>query len=405
MTAHPRSGSPVMSELQVALIGALLVAVGPISMSLYTPAMPEIVLALGTTEAMVKMTLSLYFAGFAFTQLICGPLSDGLGRRPVMIAFMSIYLLACVLAVFAPTIEVLLTARFLQGVGSAAGIAISRAIVRDVFADERSARIMNLMGMLLSVAPALAPAIGGLTLQVSHWRMLFVLMTLMGVGTIWVLVFFMRETVTPDRSRIRPQALIASYRTLLASPHFMLTSLVVAGAVGAIYTLATVLPFILMDIVGLSPTTFGGGMILQAGMYLVGALVVQALLRHTGAHELVPTGLAFMALASVALLLLLAIIGPTFLTIMVPIAVYSFGVAFVMPAMLMTSLAPFPHMAGAASALTAFLQMGMGLLGSALAALFTNSVLALATVVPAMAAGAIISWIVWNRRVRPGLFK
>ena len=116
-----------MSERRVGLIGALLTAVGPISMAVFTPAMPELVHAFGTTEAAVKLTLSLYFAGFAFAQLVCGPLSDGFGRKPVIVAFMGIYLVATLVAILAPTIYVLIAARLLQGVGAAAGVAISRA--------------------------------------------------------------------------------------------------------------------------------------------------------------------------------------------------------------------------------------------------------------------------------------
>ena len=157
MNVHPTApvAAPLMSERRVSLLGALLVAIGPISMALFTPAMTEIVRAFGTTEAAVKMTLSLYFAGFALAQLVCGPLSDGFGRKPVALAFMGIYLLASALALFAPTIEFLIAARFLQGVGAAVGVAISRAVVRDLFTNERSARIMNLIGMILGIGPAI----------------------------------------------------------------------------------------------------------------------------------------------------------------------------------------------------------------------------------------------------------
>src|SRR6476620_11456489 len=112
--------APLMSERRVGLIGALLAAVGPISLALFTPAMPEIVHAFGTTEAAVKLTLSLYFAGFAFAQLVCGPLSDGFGRKPISIAFMSIYLAATIAALLSRDIGMLIAARFLQGVGAAA---------------------------------------------------------------------------------------------------------------------------------------------------------------------------------------------------------------------------------------------------------------------------------------------
>src|SRR5690606_7406255 len=118
---------------RVGLVGALIVAIGPISLALFTPAMPALVAVFGTTEAMVKLTLSFYFAGFAVAQLVCGPLSDGFGRKPVTLAFMLIYLGASVFAVLAPTIELLIAARFLQGVGAAVGVSVSRALVRDLF--------------------------------------------------------------------------------------------------------------------------------------------------------------------------------------------------------------------------------------------------------------------------------
>lgn len=386
-----------MSELKVTLIGALLIAIGPISMALYTPALPELVRYFETTDAMVKMTVTLYFAGFAAAQLVCGPLSDGLGRRPVIVGFMVIYVIACLLILFTPTIELMLAARVLQGVGAAMGIAISRAIVRDVFADARSFRIMNLMGLFIAIAPAIAPAIGGLTLEFASWRTLFAMMALLGVAAIFVAIFSLRETVTRDLSRIKPRALLDSYRELLTNPYFMLASLVIACAIGAIYALATILPFVLMQQVGLSPTGFGVSQILQAGMFVLGAVVVQAALPRTGANKLVPVGLGLVLAGCLSLVVLLALWGPTFLSVMGPIALYSFGVAFIMPAMLANSLMPFPKIAGAASALTAFLQMAIGLLASAVASLFTDPSLALGVILPAMGLVAAACWHFWRK--------
>lgn len=392
-----RATEPLMSEIKVTLIGALLIAIGPVSMVLYTPALPQMVQYFGSTDALVKMTVTLYFGGFAITQLFCGPISDAVGRRPVVLAFMAIYLLACLMILFSSSIEVMLAARFLQGVGAAAGMAIARAIVRDVFADARAMRIMNLMGLFIAIAPAIAPAIGGLTIMVAPWKALFALMAVMGIGIIYVTIFVMRETVQRDLSRLRPGALLASYRHLLTTPYFMLASLVVAAAIGAVYMLATILPFILMEQVGLSPAAYGFSQILQAGAFIIGALAVQSLLARKGANALVPIGFGVVIAGSVGLLVLLALFGPTFLTVMGPIAVYSFGIAFIMPAMLTNSLMPFPKMAGAASALTAFLQMTAGLASSALASVFTNPTVALATIMPAMGFGATLCWYFWRK--------
>lgn len=397
----PVAAAPVMSERKVGIIGALLVAVGPISMALFTPAMPEIVHAFGTTEAAVKMTLSLYFAGFALAQLICGPLSDGLGRKPISLAFMGIYLVASVLALVAPTIETLIAARFLQGVGAAVGVAISRAIVRDLFTNERSARIMNMIGLILGIGPALAPTLGGITMDLVGWHAIFVLMLIFAIVIMLVVQLTMVETVQRDLSRIRPKVLFSSYGQLLRNGYFMTSSLVMAGTIGAFYTQATVLPFILMNRVGLSPTEFGLGMLMQSGAFFTGSLVTRRMMGLYGAYRIVPVGMVFIAAGSIALAVLLRIAEPTFLTVMAPVALYAFGSAFAMPAMSTASLAPFPHIAGAAAAMGGFLQMGGGLAGGSLAALFGDPIVAMATIVPAMGLLGIVSWLIWRALPEP----
>lgn len=393
--------TPLMSERRVSLLGALLVAIGPVTMALFTPAMPEIVHAFGTTEAAVKLTLSLYFAGFAFAQLVCGPLSDGFGRKPVTFAFLSVYLVASLLALVAPTIELLIAARFLQGVGAAVGVAISRAIVRDLFTSERSARIMNLIGLILGIGPAFAPTIGGLTMEIAGWHAIFVLMFAAAVVIILVVHFAMVETVERDLSRIRPRALARSYGSLLGSRYFVLAALIMAGSIGALYTQATVLPFILMERVGLTPTQFGVGMLMQSGMFFLGALAVRVLLGRFSAIRLVPPGLVFIAIGSLALAVGLRVAEPTFLSVMGPVAFFAFGIAFVMPALLTASLAPYPHIAGAASSMSGFFQMGGGLVGGTIAAAIGDPVVAMATVIPAMGLVAILCWLAWRNLPQP----
>lgn len=401
MNAMPPENRAFMTERRVGLIGAFMVAVGPVSMALYTPAMPEIVDAFGTTEAAVKLTLSLYFAGFAFSQLICGPMSDGFGRKPIIIAFMTLYLAASVVALFAPNVEILIAARFFQGAGAAVGIAISRALIRDLFHNDRAARIMNLQAIILAVGPALSPTLGGIIMELAGWHAIFLVMVAMGLGVILVSSFGLRETVPRDLSRIRPRALVSSYATLLGSGYFMLSSLVVAGTVGALYTLATVLPFILIDRVGLTATQFGVGMLLQSGSFFVGSLIVRRLLRTIPAARLVPVGLAFVGAGGIAIAVLLRIAPPSYLSVMGPIASYAFGIAFVMPAMMVASVAPFPRIAGSASSMSGFMQMGGGLLGGTVAALIGDPVVATATIIPAMGFIAIAAWIGWSLLPEP----
>jgi DHA1 family bicyclomycin/chloramphenicol resistance-like MFS transporter len=394
---------PSMSERRVGMIGALLVAAGPMSMALFTPAMPQIVHDFATTEATVKLTLSLYFAGFALAQLVCGPLSDGFGRKPVIMAFMGIYLAASVVALVSPTIEVLIAARFMQGVGASVGVAIARAVVRDLYVGERSARIMNLIGLILGIGPAFAPTLGGITMELFGWHAIFVLMVLFGLAIVLVCHYGLTETVTRDPSRIRPRAVAAAYGRLLAHGYFMACSLVMAGGIGAFYTLAVVLPFVMMNTLGLSPTAFGFSMLIQSGAFFAGSLTVRQTIGRFGAFRLLPAGMAFIVAGSLGLAVLLRLFEPTFMAVMGSVALYAYGAAFIMPAMSTASLAPFPHMAGSAGALGGFLQMGGGLAGGLVASLFGDPVTAIATVVPGLGLVTLASYLWWRSMPQPAM--
>ncbi|MEP0510312.1 MAG: multidrug effflux MFS transporter [Aurantimonas coralicida] len=400
MTAQT-ARAPIMSERRTSLIGGCLVAIGPISMALYTPAMPTLVAEFDTTESMIKLSLAVYFAGFALTQLVCGPMSDAFGRRVTTLGFMVLYLAGAILAMAAANVEMLIAARILQGVGASVGVATARAIVRDQFEGETSSRIMNTIGIILALGPAVSPTIGGLTLELAGWYAIFVVMMFFGLIVIGVTLGAMRETVVPDPSRIQPKAILHSYRRLITNRHFMATSLTVAGSVGALYTLATVLPFVLIERAGLTPTEYGIGMLGQSGMFFSGSLAMRYLMTRTSAYRLVPVGLGFIGAGALSITLSIAVLPVTYLSIMVPVGLYAFGIAFVMPAMTTASLAPFPHMAGAASAMMGFIQMGAGLVGGGICAAIGEPVLATQIVIPALGVIAIGSYAVY--RTRPHL--
>jgi MFS transporter, DHA1 family, multidrug resistance protein len=395
---------PLMSDRRVALIGAVLAVIGPVSMMLFTPAMPELVRVFGTSESVIKLALASYFAGFAAAQLVCGPLSDGFGRKPIVMAFMTIYLLATALALMAPNAEVLIAARFLQGVGAAVGLAIARALVRDLYTTEKAVGVMNLIIMMLSVGPLLAPALGGFTMEFAGWQAIFWMMAGLGVAIVLVVHFAMVETVPRDLSRIRPRALASSYATLLKNRYFVLSSMIVACSLGAIYTLATLLPFILMDSIGLSPMAFGFAMIFQSLSFLTGNVALRMLMRRHHSSRLIPFGLVFV-IAAVALmpLPLMGLVEVSLATVMGPVAIYCFGVAFIMPTLSTSALAPFPTMAGAAASMGGFLQMATGLAGALLAGLIGDPLTAFSIVVPLMGILAAISWVAWRKMPEPAL--
>lgn len=388
--------APVMSERKLSLLGALLVVLGPISMALYTPALPELVRDFGTTDAVIKLTLAFYFGGFALTQLFVGPLSDAFGRRPVAIAFLVIYVGASIAASLSAHVEVLLIARLIQGVGASVGITTSRAIVRDCFSGAQATRIMNLIGVLLAIGPAVAPSIGGLMLTIADWRAIFYLMVGFGLIVMFVVIFVLEETGHPDPSAIHPTRIASAYGQLLTSSHFMTASLTLGVATGAVYTMANLLPFLLIEKVGLSPQAFGAAMIAQSGSFLVGSLVARAAMRRYNPDAIVPFGISLIVIGSMLIGALSFTVTPIFISVMGPVAIYVFGVAFVFPAMTTAALHPFPAIAGVASALTGFIQMGAGFVGGSITALFSDPITGFGSIVPVMGGITTLSYLIFR---------
>lgn len=382
----PPAPVPIMSELRVALIGALMVMLGPISLAMYTPAMPTLVSAFDTTPATVKLTLTVFFLGFAFSQLACGPLSDAFGRRPVALAFFGIYMAGALVATWAPTMGWLILGRALQGVGCAAGIAISRAIVRDQYTGQTSAHIMNLIGTMLAIGPAVSPTLGGVILGAAGWHMIFVAMAVYGAALLVLLAFFVPETnAARDSSLASPVGIAKSYARLLSDRTFMRASVALGGGLGAIYTLTALLPFVLIQQVGLTPTQFGLAMLAQTGSFMCGTLIAGRLLKRMGAAEMVPIGLVLVLAGAAGLGIGLRLWPPSTLTVMAPIGLWACGIAMLLPGCTTAALAGFPTIAGAASALMGFMQIGGGFLGTALAVLFPSPLTALTTLLPLMA--------------------
>jgi len=298
---------------------------------------------------------------------------------------------------FSGSIEVLLAARFLQGVGSAVGVTVSRAIVRDLFTHEASARVMNLIGIVIAIGPAISPTLGGFTMEFFGWHAIFVVMVILGLLVVLMALFVIKETVARDLSRIRPRELVRSYRTLLTSRHFIYASLGVGGTTGALYTAATILPFILMGRVGMSATHFGMGLLLQTGSYLAGGLLFRRLMTFYNPRLLAMAGYLAIVIAGSIIIVLLSFLEPSYLLVMAPMALFAFGIALVMPVMTSAGMAPFPGMAGAASALMGFFQMGGGLVGGAIAALMGDPLVAFATLIPTMGFIATGSFLLWRR--------
>jgi DHA1 family purine ribonucleoside efflux pump-like MFS transporter/DHA1 family bicyclomycin/chloramphenicol resistance-like MFS transporter len=382
-----------MTTRRTAILGALLMAIGPISMAIYTPAMPELVKAFGTTEAAIKISLALYFAGFALAQLVSGPASDAFGRKVASLVFLSIYLAGGLIAVFAPSVEFLLAARLIQGIGVSVGMTVARAIVRDQFIGSEASSILNLIGIMLAIGPAIGPTMGGLSLAAFGWHSVFWLMVGFGVISVVAVVFFLRETTVPDRKLIRPGNLVRAYAELLRNKRFLFAALIMAGSVGALYAQATMLSFILINEVGLTPTGFGLSMLMQSGAYFSGSVALRFLVKILGDRHSAILGLCCSGIGGTLMILSVFLLEPSFITIMGPVAVATFGIALITPYIVTAAMAPFPHIAGSASAMMGFIQMSSGFIAGVVASLIGSPLLAFGTVIPFMEFMAIAGYI------------
>lgn len=384
---------PRMSEARVTFLGALLTTLGPISMAIYTPAMPQLVHAFGTTEAAIKMSLSMFFGGFALAQLVAGPLSDALGRKVATLIFIAIYLVGSAMAALAPTVEVILAARLIQGIGASVGVVVGRAIVRDLYVGAEASRILNTIGIFLAVGPAMGPTLGGLTLAAFGWHAVFLLMVGFGLLAAASTIFLMRETIIPDVRRLEPARLIRAYGEVARNRQFLAAAIVLSGSIGALYTQSTMLPFVLINRVGLTPTQFGIGMLMQSGFYLMGSLTLKMVAARIGGQRAAEIGIALCGTGGVIMALSVALVPPFFLSIMGPVAICTFGLAFLTPHVVTQSLAPFAHVAGSASALTGFLQMSSGFLGGIAAAAIGDPLTAFGTIIPFMELSAVAGFL------------
>jgi DHA1 family bicyclomycin/chloramphenicol resistance-like MFS transporter len=397
------TSSPVaeLTPLRMTIVGALLIAVGPLSMSLYTPAMTLLIGALHTNEHAIRATITVYLFGFAAAQLICGPLSDRFGRRPVMLVCLSLYVLGSALCAASPSVTALIGGRLVQGVGACGGVALSRVMVVDRFAGSGAARIISLMSLILSIAPAAAPIIGGTLITVTSWRVLFMLLAGYGALLLALVWWFPETNERRDPRATKLRSLAVNYTMLLTSRDFMGQVVLTSLAVGGFYASQTLAPFVLMGKLGLSSPLFGLVTATLMLSYLVGSLVTNRLLHFFTMSRLVLAGALMVFAAAIALALGLRLLGLGIAQVIAPMCLWMLGFAFIMPGVTTTALGLFPRNAGSASALMGAMQMGMGFVGALLCSLFAGAGEAFATVPPAMGVLGVIAYLAANwRRLR-----
>lgn len=347
--------------LAFTLFLAILVSFGPVSTDMYLPSLPMIGTELSADEASVQLTLSLFLVGFALGQIVYGPLSDRLGRRPLLIAGLLLYAFASLACALSPTIEVLIAARFLQAFGAAGPIVIARSMVRDVYEGSRAGKELALIGSLMGLVPAVAPTIGGVLQAFFGWPSSFVGTAVFGTLALVIVVLALGETLRTRQSEpLTVKSVVGGFGGLLGDPGYRAYVTIVCATFGGLFCFISGSPFILQKIYGLSEIAYGVAFGLCALSYATGAFISQRIVSRHGIAALVRAGAIIVALAG-ALMLAGVAVGPGHAAeIVVPMMVYMAGVGVGMPQAMAGALMPFPERAGAASSLMGFLQMGSG---------------------------------------------
>lgn len=346
---------------RIALVIGLLGMVGPFAIDMYLPALPEVAAALGASPQAVQFTLTAFFAAFGASQLVYGPLSDRIGRKPPLYIGVGIFLAGTLACALAPTIGWLIAARFVQGLGAATVMVVPRAIIRDLHTGPEATRLMATVMLVISISPMLAPLGGSFVMQIASWRWIFGVLAILGLASLALTAFVLPETLgAADRAATTPRALAAGAWRLLRDRDFMGLTLVGGFAMASFFIFIASASFVYTEQFGLSPTGFSVAFAINAIGFFAASQTAAALGERFGMARVVLTAVTAFAVVAGALL---AITLAGLATLPVIVAMLFVGNAFlgvVMPTTMVMALDPHPDIAGMASSLGGTLQMLVG---------------------------------------------
>ena len=338
------------------LLLAMLTALGPLSMDMYLPSLPDITHVLAAPTARTQLTVSSYLIGFAVGQVIYGPLSDRYGRRPVVLAAVALYLASTLACAAARSVDPLIAARFFHGVGGSGAIVLARAIVRDLYSGVRAARELSLMGSISAFAPIVAPMIGGILQTAFGWRASFICMSIGAVVTVLVAARLLPETMRrrPGDS-VSLLSMLGGYGTVVRNRAFLVYLGVLTISYAGLFAWVSGASVVLQSVYGLSPVTFGFTFALGAGGFMTGAMIATRLVMRLGLDRTIRVGVTVLAVGGMALAAAVATSIPG-IWLVAAMAVYLAGLGLAMPQAMAGALTPFPERAGTAASLLGLVQ-------------------------------------------------
>lgn len=381
--------------LPIALALGSLAATGPLGTDMYLGALPEMANKLGATSAHLQMTVMSFFAGFTLGQLFYGPISDRVGRKPVIYVALAIYIVASIGCMFAASADQLIAFRFVQGLGGSIGMVIGAAVIRDLYTGHEAAKLMSIVVLVMGVAPILAPLAGSLILKAADWRVIFAVLAGFALYCAILVSMALPETRMAElRRAAKPAQALGWYGRLLVSRSFIPYAGTLALVQGGFFAYIAGSSFVFIDLYGLSPIAFSVIFAVNSIGLGIGSQISIRMLRRLGARRVVQGSTAVFAIAALALaashvagLHDLVLVSALFFLLIA-------ALGGIMPSCNTMAMEAHGAIAGTAAALMGALGFGAGALGSFMVgALADGTALPLyATIAVFAMLGLVVSW-------------
>jgi DHA1 family bicyclomycin/chloramphenicol resistance-like MFS transporter len=367
----------------VATLG-LLTAIAAFTVDVSLPAVPAMVEALATNLSRGQQIVGIFMFGMAFGQIPAGLVSDRIGRLPVLYAGMALFLVGAVAAAMAGSIEVMLAGRFVQGIGSAPALVMSRAIVRDIASGKDAAKLMSIMTMIFTAAPVIAPTIGALLVAQWGWRAPFLIIVALGVLITIGIKLYIVETHTPEPGQHPVRQLVSSFREFFSHGQSIFGLMLIVLPPAGFISIIAVSAALVVEIYGFSITQFGLIFATAGISILVGSVVNRWLVTRYDSLQAIAIGVVLYGLSSGSLLVMALLNDGPFVLLWGSICLFMLTVAIVMPNATVIALDPMPKIAGVASSIIGTLQNILGASGALLGAAIYNGTVRNAVIIMAV---------------------
>lgn len=386
---------------QLILILGSLTALGPFTIDMYLPGFGAIAKDLRTDVDTVALSLSSYFLGISFGQLLYGPLLDRFGRKKPLYIGLAAYILTSISCIFVTDINWLISLRFIQAVGSCAAAVASIALVRDLFPAADIAKVFALLMLVVGASPMIAPTVGGYVTSSWHWHGVFIILTCMGILILLASMLWLPAGMKADTSlSLKPVPIFRGFIKVLAEPQFYTYTFAGSLAFAGLFAYVSGSPKVFMDYFGLTDRQYGWVFAALSVGFIGSSQVNSFLLKRFTSVQIVP-----LALMAQTVLGILFVIGSMYDMLGLPgtlvlLFLVLCAIGFINPNTSALAMMPFEYNAGTASSLMGFLQMGIGALASAgVSMLHVNGALPIAIVIASGAAIGLIVLLIGRRKV------